>query len=328
MKKETLFKVIIFSFIAVSCRQNDGYLYHVTPKPVESQQFEFKIKEMVGRDEVDILWVVDNSGSMEPFQTALFDNTDIFLQEFLQKGDVKWRMGLISTDRSDSPYVGFDPLNRLEDTSIDAADRFRRAIRRLGTDGDYVERTITPVMNHLDQNPDFVRNQAYFILIMLTDEEEQSSSSARDFIRYVEQMKGDLKWATAYGIFEAEGLNCDRTEWRYAGSRYERIVNGIGGKTYSLCTGDFGEHLANLAQDIVKKIKSKRILLKIRPLPRSIQIYFRGAILPGGSKSEGGFWTYDYNTNEIVFHDLSFAAGDNESVEVRFIPDDGQPLFE
>src|SRR5687768_4795521 len=46
---------------------------------------------------VDILWVIDNSGSMGDKQIAVSMNASTFMSNFVTKTNLVWKMGLLST---------------------------------------------------------------------------------------------------------------------------------------------------------------------------------------------------------------------------------------
>src|SRR5205085_9381823 len=46
----------------------------------------FKQNNAVFNNQIDILWVVDNSGSMNPYQTNLTNNFSSFINNFQNKG--------------------------------------------------------------------------------------------------------------------------------------------------------------------------------------------------------------------------------------------------
>ena len=54
------------------------------------------------RNKVDVLWVIDNSGSMEQEQQALILSFESFIQYFIDS-DLDWHIGVTSTDMSPDP---------------------------------------------------------------------------------------------------------------------------------------------------------------------------------------------------------------------------------
>ena len=65
MKKISLF--LIFATV-LSCGKKDTFVYYDDPKPREYYSRSFNVTQMQQEKMIDVLWVVDNSGSMGPIQ--------------------------------------------------------------------------------------------------------------------------------------------------------------------------------------------------------------------------------------------------------------------
>jgi hypothetical protein len=300
------------------CRDAD-FLYHEAVPTPATVQFTRAVREMQGSDLVDILWVIDNSGSMSTYQQEVIANTDLFMQEFTRKSQVRWRMGLISTDESENPYLGF--RSPFEWTAANPVNLFRAAVGRLGTGGSGTEKSFVPVLTHLRRNPTFLRPGASLALVFVTDAEEQSSQSEGDFLTQLAQVRGRADQLLAYGVFGADDLGCGagngEGRWDYAGSPYEGVIASVNGRVYPICQ-PFGPSLSDLARDLVQRVNTPVLYLGRRPDPSTLVVRHKGVVIPGGPKELGGYWRYDYDRVAIVFHDLSFAIGNTEEVEVTF----------
>jgi len=296
-------------------QKNDGALVHTV---------EHKLKELQGEKKVDILWVIDNSGSMGDHQDNLITNMDFFINEFV-KNNLEWKMGLISTSEYENPFIGFTPSSLLTFQTPNGVDLFRKAIARLGINGATTEMAFTPIVNTLKGYSTFARSDAKLAVIIVTDAREQSyKDEVQDVLDQLVATKGSLKRVTAYGVFGAEDKGCpdnsSEGHWKYVGSTYESFITTLHGKTYSLCAADFWKNLVDMGKDLVKQIQYARIYLAERPVPSSIKVICKGEEIQGGQESEGGHWIYDFELNAIIFSDTNFAAGDDESVRVEFTP--------
>jgi len=118
-------------FQLVSCENNDFYQKTVNasmglPDPNPEQNDDDNgtdddgtIEEIIdnftqNNDEygnVDILWVVDNSGSMSNEQASLASNFNVFIDRFLDQ-DINFKMGIITTDGR-AGYAGVPVSNSL-----------------------------------------------------------------------------------------------------------------------------------------------------------------------------------------------------------------------
>ncbi len=301
------------------------YYSNRTPQPVTRSRTP--IVEVVGASGVDILWVIDDSGSMSTHQNNLIRNALAFMSGFVKNTGIDWRIGLISTDDGRSPVIGFNPWDRLARGTPDPVPAFQNAVGALGTAGDFTEKEFTPILRALNRYPDFARPGNPLAIIAVTDAPEQSAMSATEFLNQITAIKGNLKDVLFYGVLGPKDFGCPQTddEWTYAGSKLEQVIKATRGKTYKLCVPDYGTALADLAQDIQQRVSRPMIYLSVRPKIATLQVLYQGRPLQAGPKSQGGFWMFDYEINAVIFHDLAFAPGNNEEVEIVYEEDDGLP---
>lgn len=320
------FLSILFLLITLlSCGKDNNYVY--LNRNIENLQ-RAETHTIIGdTGKVDILWIIDNSGSMSTIQNDVIANTDKFIQSFSQIINLDWKMGLVSTSIDESPYLGFStPFSH---TNPDPIGEFQRAVTSLGTMGSAEEITLETVVKHLNANPNFLRNDAHFIMIMVSDEEEQSRMSVPDFVQDILRRKsGNVKMFKAFGAFNARDFGCSiGTTFDYSGDQFDQVIKATNGKVYSACTPDFGSKLADLGKEIISTVASKVLLLKERPIAKSIKIEYMGHELPGGREEDGGKWIYDPEMNAIRFHNYDFVDFNFKNVEIAFDVDQGLPDF-
>jgi hypothetical protein len=333
MRTDSRFLLAASSFllmISLGCQKNQDALLYVKPIQVpKTYNKVHNIRETAtvnyGSD-LDILWVIDNSGSMDPHQQAVINNASLFMQNFSAATALNWKMGLISTTDYDQPYIGFTSTTELNSLTTNPIGLFQSAVARLGTGGDYEEKTFQPILNAVTQYS-FLRSDAYLAIIVVTDEEEQSLISPQAFINQIVAIKGgDPKKVITYGVF-ASTENCGfNGNFDYLGSRFESFMNLSQGTKFSLCAPDFGNMLSSIGANLISKVTtySPTILLQARPQPNSIVVNYQGHVLPGGLKSAGGMWIYNPQDNAIVFHDTSFIVKGINDVTVTFDVDVGE----
>jgi hypothetical protein len=313
------YAVVALLVVVAGCGRDTQFIYNQVEEPPELFSGIHKLKELQGESKVDILFVVDNSGSMGSYQQALIKNADQFINDFVKHGGLDWKMGLLSTDVMNNPFIGFTPTTELSVRTPDNVRLFKDAVGRLGTAGDAIERSFAPVQKWIPKHPTFLRPNAMLALIFVTDAEEQSGVKAQDFIDFLTVTKTSLKKVVTYGVFAAQDLGCtvgDST-WKYAGSPYEPVITATTGKVYPLCK-DFGTNLADLGKDLYTRVARPSIRLKSRPQLSTLSVNYLGAVLPGGPVEDGGYWIYDFDLNAIMFHSLDFAPGENEEVEIVY----------
>jgi hypothetical protein len=310
----------LLALLAVaSCGRTD-FLYRVQDVNPRSFEAVHKLKELQGETQVDILWVIDNSGSMDSYQKDLIKNADTFITDFVSKGGLEWKMGILSSSLREPPYIGFTTSTPLQWNTPDNVNLFKNAVKSLGTNGDVTERFFAPIMTHVPAHPTFIRPAATLAIIFLTDAPEQSRIPAPTFLNFLKSTKVDLKRVVTYGVFAANDFGCQFTDeyWKYVGSPYEEVIKATNGKVYKLCNTDFGKNLADLGKDLVQRIKRPFVQLRDRPLISSLRVSHKGKELQGGPIESGGKWIYDFDLNRVVFHNLDFAPGDNEEVTIGY----------
>ena len=250
----------------------------------------------------------------------------IFLQEFDRKGGIDWKMGLLSTDQNEPPYLGLNSRGGFNSRSPDRVSTFTQAVSNLGLQGSVTEKTFTPIINRLHTSNQFVRPNAMLVIISVTDVKEQSSVSSQDFVKFLTDLKsGDITRSKFYGVYNSADFGCDpeTSGWTFKSSKYEEVVVATGGSVFPACAPDFGTKLTSLAKEIISYLQNSKIVLQKLPKAETIKISYKGVPLPGGLQSDGGMWYYDVEDNAIVFYSLDFAPGSQEKIQISFDEDDG-----
>lgn len=133
---------------------------------------------------VDILWVIDNSGTMSETQNALgeaFPNLEAELSVLA----IDWQMAVVSTDMSDPDHRGRmielagDGSVFIDPSFSDVAGRFALGVR-LGEEGSPMERGLeaswsalsSPLGTH--DNKGFLRDAARLAVVFVSDDEDCS----------------------------------------------------------------------------------------------------------------------------------------------------------
>lgn len=190
-----------FSLVVQGCGELPGFT-------VASKSDDF-IQTPVLNDKIDILFVVDNSGSMAQEQQNLADSFETFIDKFSSK-NLNFQVGVISTDvfanadywaatgayAVSSPYKNM-PNNGpgsllskqgndriIRPTSINFIEQFKENVL-LGTTGSGIEAGILSMIKAFDPamlaaggwNEGFIRNEAFLAVIFVSDEGESRAKS-------------------------------------------------------------------------------------------------------------------------------------------------------
>jgi hypothetical protein len=276
---------------------------------------------------VNILWVIDNSGSMAEERQSVIDNTDRFMRTFTSQTLLKWNMGLISTDVAQPPFIGFTPETRVDNTTADPVPKFQNAVRALSAGGSDFEEMFRPVLNSLNNYPGFNDPRAILAIIVLTDEDEsQGKSSAvpspADFVTQLAALKGgDKSKIVAYGVLQT-GADCF-SGFPYTFSRYWDFMRRVNSKRYPLCDPNFGNLLTSISEDLITRVSTLDpiILLEAKPIPSTIRVTYKGQVLSPGFKEEGGQWIYDPKYNYIKITNPALLDAGDRNILVEFTID-------
>lgn len=321
----------LVALLLASCGRNTDYYFYQPPRPVaEKVNMPVKIKELVstGSFQVDVLWVIDNSGSMDSYQQSVITNASSFINNFILKPGLQWSMGIVSTDIKDMPYLGMMPGREFNNNSPNPRVLFNMAVGRLGILGDGFEKPLDSAWLNLNTYSNFARPGAVLALIFLTDAPDQSRNvNAKTFLSYLSQIKGGLNLVKVYTIIAPREYGCYTQEdsFFYKGSAYESMVLATGGGSYPICAPDYGKTLASIGNSIVSQVEKPRVYLKKRPDPASIRVFYKKKLLPPDIPGQKGYWIYNINDNAIIFTDLSFAPGGNEEVELDYAAEVVEP---
>ena len=87
-------KIFLILLLAVACGKESSYLYKVEDFQSQLVSERYQLSE---EGKVDIVWVIDNSGSMSSIQQSVIQNANLFIQEFTKIRGLDWRMALVST---------------------------------------------------------------------------------------------------------------------------------------------------------------------------------------------------------------------------------------
>lgn len=315
MKKIVLVVAYIFTGLALnSCspRAEVGYLPPAPPvdKVVDGDGDDTNSE---GFDpKADILFVVDNSGSMGDHQTNLANNISLFTSTFLEKSIIDYNIAVINTDNGGIYTTGFCCGKFVGETKIISKTTLRanyvlRQNLLVGINGSGEESPFGAVLNALspallqDWNSGFLRNDAALIVVFITDAEDQSDASAQELYDYLLRLKNGRKHRLlAYGaLVPTIEVGCRRDEDRVYPRKIEQFLsmvpNAGRSNVFSLCDEQFGAHLAGIATEIVNQVSSTVYLTRFPDL-ETIQVVYGNLTIPQDEKKG---WVYDRSLNAI-----------------------------
>jgi hypothetical protein len=281
------------SFLEVD--SNDPLTPVVIADQIADGDFVRDVNDEFEQDEVtsaDILFVIDNSGSMGGWQTALTDNFSSFISVFSVTG-VDYQIAVITTDSAD--FQG----DILTDTTPDLETEFTdQAIA--GTYGSamekglhYAELTTLPG-GEAEPGSDFLRDAAKLIIIFVSDEKDWSSKTDAEYESHFKSLKASDSMVVTHAVVGDSPSGCSSTtsSWARAdyGEGYIEVSALMGGEFVSICSSDWGADLETLAHD---SILQRSFDLTETPYEETIVVEVDGIEMSG--------WTYNSLENTVEF---------------------------
>lgn len=255
---------------------------------------------------IDVLWVIDDSGSMAPRQENLARNFSSFIDVF-SGSSIDFRIAVTTTDvfKTKGQFKGTPKVLRPDTANLVAA--FAANVK-VGSSGSAFEAGLEGAQLALDRvalenapkleglekckkacvgagveacqatctktaNIEFLRPDAFLYLIFVSDEEDESSQDVRYYWRSFETAKGignDGTVTTA--TISGESPNtCNAAP----GTRYRALSALTGGEVGSICDPSFAASLKKLANNAIGL--KRKFALGAKPAVSTIEVKVRYA---------------------------------------------------
>lgn len=295
-----------------------------------------------GQGQVDVLFVIDNSGSMMEEQQSLGDNFQAFLSA-AQGSDVDYQIGVTTTGLTPSPggwapcpggaeggeagrlfpVDGSSPRIIRPDTP-NAAAVFETNVNvgwchwnEQGLEAAY-RALSAPLINHVDApgtpqaqdgNLGFLREAAKLVLVFLSDEDDFSPESVSFYETFFRGLKaGDERLLTILALVGPEALQTCPTA-AATGTRYLALADATGGVAESICTRDWVESLELLSASAFGP--QRHFPLSTTPDPATeIEVRLNGVPVTSG-------WSWDAASGAVVF-ELDAIPAPGTVVEITY----------
>jgi len=272
----------------------------------------------------DVLFVVDNSESMEAEQDALATNFPAFL-EWFEGSDVDYHIGVVSTDMDDPGHSGLLRESQgvlwLEPSTPDAPTKFAE-MTRLGISGSSEERGREAAYTALElrgaANAGFRRDDAYLNVVVVSDEDDKSGDdriSLPGFTRYLQDQESERVRATFSAIVSLpREIDPDRCN-PIPALEYLEVVRAVGGLAWSICDEDWLPLVNELGFVTIGLRREFR--LTFTPDPSTLVVAVDQIELPAAA------WIHDPDANAVTF--LGDPPPTGSEVVIRYFTRD-EPL--
>lgn len=250
-----------------------------------------------GNLRVDVLWVMDDSGTMSEEQSNVIANLSQFVSVMARMG-ADWQVGAVTTSAGSGGGLLTGDIVTAYDAEVES--RFAELVD-VGTAGEREEQgllalelaTSEPLLS--GENAGLLRDGADLAVIVLSDEDDQSPGDVADYVAHLEALKGagNARLSAVVGQLPA---GCASP---YAAAdpaaRYIEVATATGGLQDSICRVDFSETMKDLALNALG-LDDTFELTRV-PEPETLEVLLDGVKLH--ERPENG-WQYDAGLNAIV----------------------------
>jgi hypothetical protein len=279
-----------------------------------------------GNPKVDIVWVVDNSGSMKEEQGAVIANAGAFFTQLNNK-NLDFRLAAITTD---SEKIVFSAKNKPSRTGwTTAADGSTAFVNNVsaGLKGSGTEAGIWFAKESLVKNTVVPREGASLIFVMLSDEGDQyeckqnktspantatpcGNPPANPF-----DPNNNIFKDNGYKVYAIIGLNSAGQPAKCSGSGtsattknnewpgYYNLSQATGGMAGTICSNDYSQLLNSIVSQAAAAASS--YVLTYIPMSSTMVVKKNGVTVP---KDSTNGWMYNASNNSIVFSGTAFPA--------------------
>jgi len=254
--------------------------------------------------EVDVLWVIDNSGSMSEEQQRVIADIESFFTYFTTL-NLDYHMGVVTTDIVTPTMIGRlqGSPSYITPETPDALSVLSAALQ-VGTEDQGDESGLAGMRDALSEpmlsaeNAGFYRPEAQLVIAVLSDEPEQSGYASSEYIDFLMGLKADptwIKFSAIVGDYDAGcATTCDGADsTAQPGNAYVDVANAFPGVFGSICTCSLGPILDSIGLDAT--LFTRAFPLSATPAdPLAIAVDVDGVTTTD--------WTYDSASNSVIFN--------------------------
>lgn len=294
---------------------------------------------------VDVLFVVDDSGSMSGEQANLADSFQAFIQE-AAKWQSDYQIGVTTTtvgfpnggDLRGSPtFVNGSNWEKFVNNVLvgvtGSGDEKGLWAAKIGLSSPLTDVTETACASDADcsnpfhvcmegtcggRNRHFIREGAALELIFVSDEDDQSPESLSAYLNFFSSIKGihHPELLHIHSIVGPYGGCSSDDGAAVAGHRYLAMAEDTGGIHFSICQLDFAKGLEDIGE--IAFASTMKYVLTHYPAPTTISVTINGVPCP---LTAGGIfnWNYDSLANTVTLADGGLCrAAPGDEVKIHY----------
>ncbi len=264
-----------------------------------------------GTVDVDILFVVDNSGSMGGNQTNLKNNFEAFMNAFNSAG-VSYQIAIITTDSSD--FVG--PI--INSSTPDPVLEFNNQIDSIGTRGSAQEKGLWYAYESTTtgdaSSSTFMRSTSRLVVVYVSDEPDHSDNTwgtggsstmtYSDYSASLRSLKSSSDLVVAHAISGDYPSGCTANGGAEFGEGYYDVVSDLSGTFMSICASDWSSTMDTLARDSISMLGFPLTEVAIED---TVSVKVNGILASD--------WYYEASSNTVIFN---IAPADGSDIEITY----------
>jgi hypothetical protein len=312
--KGILFLALALTVFGCSEDQSPKLVPVYPPDPSEKVSDVGEVSKESFRPALDILFIIDDSGSMGPQQQNLSSNINLFTDAIIKTKFLDYHIGVITSTSGVSSF-GFTSYKHCCGKLVGTPNFVDRNTPNgigvlqqnllVGIDGDSSETFFDPIVmafspqNIAGANKDFLRKDAYLALVFITDTDDQSSANdVQSTLDFLKTLKGSLDKVLVGAAYvpDQEYNTCQAEGEILSYDNLPKFFAATNALTFSLCAPDYGAKLVDLGELIATKAQT--MYLKKIPKRGTIKVTIGKDILPNDSNKG---WTYNPAINGLEF---------------------------
>lgn len=269
---------------------------------------------------IDVLWVIDNSGSMSSVVGDLSDAFLSFISVFVGL-DLDYHIGVVTTDMDDSthsgkfrgPVITTSTPDPVAEFTSQANQGFSGSATEKGLDAAYAALTTQIGATY---NQDFLRPDANLAIVVVSDENDYSGMGPVEFSNWLEASKADPSMVSLSGLTGPRNNNFFACAERAL--RYHNAIGRTGGVWGNICQNDIGGFLDYLANAVAGELTS--FSLTSPPADLSEVVVEVDGVEIAQSNTDG--WSYDPSNDSISLNgDFDLEPGSTIDITYPTEPD-------
>ena len=260
-------------------------------------------------DGVDILWIIDTSGSMYRYDDELMAGIEVMLGALPESG---WRLAMLSNDPAQASIEAQFPLVPGDDID-DATDM----LNAMGTGGR--EEGFDAAYEYITNNSyasTWMRNDAALLVVFVSDEEEQSDQhmiDVSDFTTWYGGLRGGSAFVSSIVNVDPADSICLSPPVTYnVGYRYMEATNYFSGTIVDICDSDWSAGVTEASNSIDPYEYLE--LTHVATNEETMRVFINGAL--------NWEWYYQSSDNTVYFTVIP-ASHDHVEIAYHYDPGDG-----